>query len=491
MRGHGARKLQAVGVLFGMFLLLDQAAAVPRDGGAEADGGPHPVAAPVARPAPPPDAGSSPLPDAGAAPSGGSTGGATPPAVEGQDVFSLAHRCILPDEELLIRIDHRTKKAIRIKQIDLYYPRDADPRRSDAASPSGAELQGVLHLMPYQSLDATGSILRIDLRRLRIETGGTEDPPRLPLWRWNYALWQNRPVSLLITYTLGEDKQEGEPRTVTLRPDISNRLRGIFWGVIGLLISVLTASSIGAILLHRRKAAEGEAPLTFGEKFWYVVLGVTLTPRNRFSLSSLQVVIWTHITAYSICYVWTLTGEMVQLTLQILLLLGIGGLTAVASRMTTPVLPSGLSALLAENRVPKLRDLVSNTDTPSIFKFQMLIFTLISGGIVAWEVTRAYVFPVLPNELVGLMGLSNATFLLGNAAVSTPENSAVQQLNETLTEIDKRIAEWNAGLAPEERSKRLSRELLVQRFLAARDLLTPELAALVTQVQSHIERIFA
>jgi len=72
-----------------------------------------------------------------------------------------------------------------------------------------------------------------------------------------------------------------------------------------------------------------------------------------------------------------------------------------------------------EGRIPRLRDMVSIGGRLNIYKFQMVVFTAITGAIVLSELLRSFNFPEIPDSLIVLMGLSN-TLYLGNEVSLDP-----------------------------------------------------------------------
>jgi hypothetical protein len=80
---------------------------------------------------------------------------------------------------------------------------------------------------------------------------------------------------------------------------------------------------------------------------------------------------------------------------------------------------------LKRSDIPRLRDMISIAGRLNIYKFQMLVFTIITGIIVLVELVKASNFPEIPNTLITLMGLSN-TLYLGNEVTVEP----VQGLRE-------------------------------------------------------------
>ena len=479
---------------------------------------PQPPAGPSAQPPASPSAGPSAQPPAGLVTGNGegkkdsatsdagqpkglnpATGSATPPIVGQADRFMLLHRRLLPDEDLFIRVERGSEQQrIYVEKVELFYEQDEgeDDDAKKRATSSRPERVRKLDLTPYQSLDAASSQLHIALHRRYLAQATEPINPAPSIWKQNYALWRSQSATLLIRYVSvaeGQDPKLAERRTVTLHPAFTNRLRGIFWGVLGLLVSMLCTCLIGLGQLRRRQNDGGQAAPSRGEKFWYVLLGASCTSTDRFSLSGLQVMIWTHVAAFSLAYVWTMTGEVVELTPQLLALLGIGGGTAVLARLTKPSVPAGLEGLVKSERLAGPWDLIASADAPSVFKFQMLIFTLVSASIVTWEVASTYSFPKLPNELVTLMGISNSTYLLGGLAGNSSASDLGKELKQAVADLDKLIAHWNAGNQPvAEKWKHWSRGLLVQRFIKPGPddrPLSEEVQTLLQSIQNNLNRL--
>lgn len=466
----------------GLFFVLPESQASPHDAGA-ADGAQSDLAEPqkpTEPKSPPAVAPASTKPAAGAvstkdqkpASSGpgaasnapGSTGTATPATSTQTGTLYLSERCIRTHEALLINIDHSITTELKVTKVQLVYPesvdRDHQAYQDDSSSDCGdaptqqkGERSACLDLSNYISLDARKPIIRIDLHKARLEERrrAASGRPERSLWAWDYALFGDRPASLLITYQTAEKNQEkGEVRTVTLHPDIANRIRGAFWGVIGLLLSLSLTVLIGIYLPPEPRGSRKGESWPKHTPLYHTLFAITRTADKRYSISALQMLIWTCIATYSISYVWSMTGAVVQITPQMLALLGIGGLTAVLARFSSPTsssIPKDYLRLLQDERHPKLRDFVTAGDEPSIYKFQMLVFTVLSAGIVAWEVTRAYVFPELPNELVLLMGISNGTYVLGSANSKVDEKELLDKIKGIVKDIDDKIDQHNASSA--------------------------------------------
>ncbi|MCP5054638.1 MAG: hypothetical protein GY940_46165 [bacterium] len=174
---------------------------------------------------------------------------------------------------------------------------------------------------------------------------------------------------------------------------------------------------------------------------WKIPLYLANTPRNRFNLSLVQVMIWTYVFLFGLLFVWRMTGAILEVTPQVLLLLGIGGATAAASRVQTSVrlqnIPWRHWELIKSDRTPQLSDLITTPDgTPSIIKFQMLFFTVVIAVKVCADIIATYDFPVISDGMITLMGLSSAVFL-GN---DMTREVSKDDLKQTIDKIDTKLA---------------------------------------------------
>ncbi len=182
----------------------------------------------------------------------------------------------------------------------------------------------------------------------------------------------------------------------------------------------------------------------------------TVTPIGTYSISVTQALFWTFIIAFSCVYVYMLKAAFIMIPGQILILLGITGGTALASRINAvskDVIPNDLMKEIRKKRTPKLRDMISIGGRMNIYKFQMMVFTLVTGIIVVAELIKACNFPEIPNSLIVLMGVSN-TLYLGNEVTIEPmkglrENVKAyrkeedeQKRNDIGDEIKKMLSEY-------------------------------------------------
>jgi hypothetical protein len=158
------------------------------------------------------------------------------------------------------------------------------------------------------------------------------------------------------------------------------------------------------------------------KRFFSSPLNFAVTPIGTYSISVTQALFWTFIVAFSCVYVYMLKAAFIVIPSQILILLGITSGTALASRINAvskDVIPSDLMKDIRKKRTPKLRDMIFIGGRMNIYKFQMMVFTLVTGIIVMAELIKACNFPEIPNTLIVLMGVSNSLYL-GNEVTIEP-----------------------------------------------------------------------
>jgi hypothetical protein len=192
------------------------------------------------------------------------------------------------------------------------------------------------------------------------------------------------------------------------------------------------------------------------KRFFFSPLHFAVTPIGTYSISVTQALFWTFIVAFSCVYVYMLKAAFIVIPSQILILLGITGGTALASRINAvskDVVPNDLMKDIRKKRTPKLRDMISIGGRMNVYKFQMMVFTLVTGIIVMAELIKACNFPGIPNTLIVLMGVSN-TLYLGNEVTIEPmeglrekvkaykEEEDDDKRNDLGKEIEKMLSEY-------------------------------------------------
>jgi len=205
--------------------------------------------------------------------------------------------------------------------------------------------------------------------------------------------------------------EDGQNLTcVPFRVEISEPFWAWFWAIAALILSTLVAW-----LIIPRKSIAPDKRENIIIRILKFPLRSAITPDGRYSLSLTQVVIWTYVILFGLTFVWKMTQTFMNITPQVLTLLGIGGGTAAISKLQTVArlrnIPANIRNLIKTDRIPRLSDLIMSGDQPNITKFQMLVFTIIIAGTVFKEICYGYSFPELTDGLLALMGISSAIYI--------------------------------------------------------------------------------
>ncbi len=222
---------------------------------------------------------------------------------------------------------------------------------------------------------------------------------------------------------------DGEPEVFrqNLPVEIPNFHWAYTWGIIAILISFLIAWALKPDPLKKQEGfdadnSKDEWQKTNGVKrFFLYPLHFTITPLGTYSISLAKILFWTFITIFGFVYVYRLSGKVLDITPQMLTLLGIGGGTALAAKINAQSrvreIPQKYLGLVKKTRIPRLKDLLSIGGQPNIFKFQMIVFTLFTGYYVIVEIIKTCAFPEIPGNLMTMMGMSSIIYL-GNEVAS-------------------------------------------------------------------------
>lgn len=132
------------------------------------------------------------------------------------------------------------------------------------------------------------------------------------------------------------------------------------------------------------------------------------------SVSKTQALIWTLITIFGIIYVYRISAVCMEITPQVLLLLGIGGGTAMCAKLKA-VKRNEEKPVTKTEKPKKEKKEGGETEEEGehkhdFFKVQMLSFSAVIAVIVVIEIIKTNAFPVLSENLVFAMGISNAVY---------------------------------------------------------------------------------
>lgn len=183
------------------------------------------------------------------------------------------------------------------------------------------------------------------------------------------------------------------------------------------------------------------------------VLKLIATMEGYASLAQLQIMLWTLVVGAAAIYVMALSGNLIDVTSGMLVLLGISGATTALARVpgtgmagpgSSPDAPSpdapaadapatddappadapmpadaaGVPAPIGTGarRQPRWSDLIVAEDSlpeVDVTRVQMLIFTVVSAVFVGLKAVTSYEFPDVPEGFLVLLGISNGLYITG------------------------------------------------------------------------------
>jgi hypothetical protein len=236
--------------------------------------------------------------------------------------------------------------------------------------------------------------------------------------KWHDGWWRARKARVNITANVADDVYEN-----SFSFAIPLRKTATFWGifVLVILLAIVALMKPNPFPMDTRFDADKRAekwreqyPSWFSRGLLYP-LQFAISPIGTYSISIAQVTFWTAIVIFASIYVFFIRSEFLHVSEQVLTLLGISGGTALAAKANAVArsreIPTEYFKGIQRTQIPRLRNLVSIGGIPSIFKFQILAFTLINGILVLKQLYTDFNFPVIPNEQLIMMGISSGVYL--------------------------------------------------------------------------------
>jgi hypothetical protein len=155
------------------------------------------------------------------------------------------------------------------------------------------------------------------------------------------------------------------------------------------------------------------------------------------SLSLAQILIWTLLVFSASFYVLAVSGRLLDLTNEILILLGIAGGSSVIAKVTAISKDEGgRDIVMYQLRDPKWLDLFRTEGGPDLYKVQMALFTALAAVFVTGKIYYTLEFPVLPAGLLTLIGISNGVYLSAKATSKTRFEKLAQKERQLLAAKD-------------------------------------------------------
>lgn len=165
------------------------------------------------------------------------------------------------------------------------------------------------------------------------------------------------------------------------------------------------------------------------------------------SLSLAQILLWTVLVFSASFYVLVVSGKLLDLTHEVLMLLGIAGGSSVIAKIAASARDEkGREIAAPQPRDPKWLHLFQTEGRPDIYKVQMALFTTLAAVFVIGKIYGTLEFPELPAGLLTLIGISNGVYLGAKATSKTVFEKLAEKSNElqkAKEELEKRKAEAN------------------------------------------------
>ena len=237
--------------------------------------------------------------------------------------------------------------------------------------------------------------------------------PKTPLW----SVLSPSKWTVAVEYRVGPDASK---QTVSSTAEVEVIRRDAAAVVAAMLVVGLLL--FGGVLA-RRNLRTGPLAKTKPDSLLASCLSLITTPLGTYSLSMLQVFVWTSITLFGFIFLWLLTNGTPTIPDQFLGLLGVGTGAAMLSRLANgekQSLPLRYLTLVPRAERPEWSDLINLDGRPSLFKFQMLGFTVATALVVLRELYVGGRFVDISNSLVLLMGLSSASYVGSESLQSKP-----------------------------------------------------------------------
>lgn len=204
---------------------------------------------------------------------------------------------------------------------------------------------------------------------------------------------------------------------------------------------------IGALSIPRR----GDGRWSRLNPLWMALDG-----SGRASLAQMQIIFFSVTVLYLVIYILLRTGILASLSQSVLLLLGIAGAGSIGGALAT----NSTQRLSFDNWAwirhkgwttatglhvdsPQWRDLFTTNDEFDPYKFQMVSFSFVIGIALLMVGLNGLADFTIPQTLLGLIGLSQATYIGGK--IVTPTNFA--DLDAQLTELRKAQDDFLAATA--------------------------------------------
>lgn len=197
------------------------------------------------------------------------------------------------------------------------------------------------------------------------------------------------------------------------------------------------------------------------KKYRLLVFAMGVNGEN-YSLSLIQILMWTILVLIGMVYVFLMSGDLMNITWQVLVLLGLTGTGSISARwISMHVGASGTG------RSSGFRGMLMTDGQPDLLRLQMFVFTITVWLYVAVQVFYEQKFPELsPNTLL-LMGISNGVYVGAKwvGASASRQRQLNAEIDEFQARLDALVSPGTGKIKPENAEEHAS---LLRQINAAR-----------------------
>ena len=214
---------------------------------------------------------------------------------------------------------------------------------------------------------------------------------------WHFLLAEPVAFRKVVTVAVGPSSTQFYPTTANIELEVLPELE--FYGYfVGLGLAALLA-----VALARRTALLRDRPDP----------GLPPGRLPPYSLARFQFAFWSFLVIAAYLFIWLITTELDTITGSVLALLGIGSGTALGSRLIDTNKPPAEAPAPVKGTISHgfLRDVLSDAQGISLYRFQLFVWTLVLGVIFVASVYNGLAMPQFNPTLLGLMGISSGTYL--------------------------------------------------------------------------------
>ena len=183
-------------------------------------------------------------------------------------------------------------------------------------------------------------------------------------------------------------------------------------GIILILLFLLIAINKGGLDFLRDDVGKKDMPVDF---------------KAPYSLSRTQFAFWTVVVLFCFFYVWILKGTTIEISGNVLALLGISAGTALGGKLLDQkdLRDPQIKHRHQEDNDTRsfLLNIISDEHGISIHRFQNVVFSIAIACYFLFSVVNEKQFPELDGGLMTLMGISSGTYLALKSKENTPTNS--------------------------------------------------------------------